>query len=66
MKSIWLSVNEHTLPLETPLLLMHEHGIEAIQFWNAAWRYWYSGNIVDISVLQTAKYFMVALKENIQ
>ena len=66
MNSIWISVKEHTLPLETPLLLLHEHGIEAIHFWNATWRYWYTGNPVGIEVLQTAKYFMIALKENIK
>lgn len=58
----WLSVEEHEMPLETPILVEHEFGIEAIHFWNGFWRYWYSGTIVSIDVLQTAKYFVVVKK----
>lgn len=57
-----MSVKDHSLPLETPILVIHPLGVEAIHFWNARWRYWYSGTPVDNDVLQTMTHFITSEK----
>lgn len=47
------------LPLETPIVVKHKHGIEAIHFWYGAWRYWYTGWNVDKEVLHTITHYMI-------
>lgn len=40
------------MPLETPIIISHPHGVAAIQFWRGYWRYWYSGDVVDRGTLK--------------
>lgn len=55
----WLSVDRNLIPLETDIIVRHKFGIEAIHYINHEWRYWYTGKIVDIHVLQTMTHFMI-------
>jgi 3-methyladenine DNA glycosylase Mpg len=57
--NVWISVDDNELPLEMPIIVKHRFGIEAIQFHNHAWRYWYTGNAVKLAVLDSMSHFMI-------
>lgn len=57
----WISIDRTNLPLEKPILVAHDHGIEGIQFFNAKWRYWYTGEQVKNDVLSTVTHFCIPI-----
>lgn len=58
--SEWLSLPDNEPPLETPLLVKHRYGVEAIQFHSAKWRYWYNSEPVDSGLMKTVTHFLIA------
>lgn len=55
--SEWFDLKSTAPPLETPILMKHRHGVEAVQFHSARWNYWYTGERVEHAVLSTATHF---------
>lgn len=62
--NVWLSVEHHIMPPETQLLVAHKFGVEAIHFWSAEWKYWYTGKTVGMEVLSTITHFMIPINPN--
>lgn len=50
---VWIKISEYEMPLETDIIVSHPHGVEAIHFFNAGWKYWYSGKAVPLEVLKS-------------
>ncbi len=48
----WIKIEKQEMPLETYIIAKHRHGVEAIIFHAAAWRYWYRGDAVEIDTLK--------------
>lgn len=49
----WISLEQESMPLETPIIVSHPHGVEAIQFWNGYWRLWYKGEPIRKELLRS-------------
>jgi len=55
----WINIEDEQMPLEKPIIIKHKYGIEAIQFHNAAWRYWYTGIPVEKEVLENTTHWFL-------
>ena len=58
MKSPWINIKEESMPLEIFVLAKHKHGIEAIVFYDAAWRFWYRGDVVETETLKSITHWL--------
>jgi len=49
----WIAVEDCPLPLEEDIIVQHPYGVEAIHFFGATWRYWYTNELVPKATLDT-------------
>lgn len=48
----WINIAGQDMPLETYIIVKHKHGVEAIIFHSASWKYWYRGDEVERETLE--------------
>lgn len=49
----WIDIEKEDMPLETDIIVSHKYGVEAIHFFNAHWKFWYSKEPVKIELLKS-------------
>lgn len=60
MSTHWIDIATTPIPLETEVIVSHKYGVEAIHFFLAKWRYWYTGNPVEKETLDTITHWWPA------
>lgn len=56
-KQNWVPIEKEPMPLETDILVKHQYGVEAIHFFGATWRYWYTNEEVRKDVMASATHW---------
>lgn len=60
----WIAVDGDNYPVDTPIIIEHKHGYDAVRLYQGEWRYCYANEPVrDIllnSILTTAKRYLIA------
>jgi len=62
----WISVEDENMPLETDIIVKHPFGVEAIHFFNAEWKFWYTGKTCGSDLIKNITHWQKPLTNNHQ
>ena len=54
----WIPVEEKPLPLEEDIIVKHQYGADAVHFFGAVWRFWYTAKEVPADLVASVTHWL--------